>query len=466
MADVKSFEISADRKKLFVRKDDDFFIFDADVTAKSTRRLEGHGPGEDRSVTLVDLHRPARGVPPALPGRMAAGARLLLRPKDARRSTGSRYATGTCRWSIGCPTAESSTTSSRRWSASCPRSTSSSASGTLAGRPTRCPSAPSARCSDAIPRREGSSSTMSTVHDPDLPNLAPPLSRPDSRVKEGDVILSIDGAPLPDVTDERALLRGKAGQKVLLHVRAADGGEERDVIVTPITASAEADVRYREWEYTRRAKVDSESKGRIGYVHLQAMGSDDIEQWAREFYPVFDRPGPHRRRASQPRRQHRFVAPLEADAKGVVLLAAARSATPLGTCSTPFVATWWSSAMRRRRRTARPLPRVSVDSGLARRSAREPGAVKSGSAPTTSSLTRELRPRRRRGSMVRRVPGSSKGTAWTPDIVKDDLPHATFMGEDAQLEEAMRVLEADIQKDPRPVPKAPAYPNKAFRYSE
>ena len=34
------------------------------------------------------------------------------------------------------------------------------------------------------------------LHDPDLPNEAPPLARPESRVNEGEVILSIDGQSL------------------------------------------------------------------------------------------------------------------------------------------------------------------------------------------------------------------------------------------------------------------------------
>ena len=40
MADVKGFEISEDRKKMLVHKDDDFFIFDSDATANgsATRR--------------------------------------------------------------------------------------------------------------------------------------------------------------------------------------------------------------------------------------------------------------------------------------------------------------------------------------------------------------------------------------------------------------------------------------------
>lgn len=59
-----------------------------------------------------------------------------------------------------------------------------------------------------------------------------------------------------------------------------------------------------------------------------------------------------------------------------------------------------------------------------------------------------------------------EGHGVDPDIVKDNLPHATFAGEDAQLDLAVRYLQEEIKKDPRPVPPPPPYPNKAFRYSE
>ncbi len=128
------------------------------------------------------------------------------------------------------------------------------------------------------------------AHDPDLPSQAPPLARPESRVSEGDVILSIDGESLLDVPDERELLRGKAGQQVMLRVKSA-GGETRDVLVKPIDENTDGNMRYAEWEYTRRLKVDAASGGAIGYVHLQAMGPNDIDQGARDYYPVFNRQG-------------------------------------------------------------------------------------------------------------------------------------------------------------------------------
>ena len=51
-----------------------------------------------------------------------------------------------------------------------------------------------------------------------------------------------------------------------------------------------------------------------------------------------------------------------------------------------------------------------------------------------------------------------------PDMKVDNLPHATFNGEDAQLEAAIRYLQQKIAEDPRAVPEPPSYPNRGFQY--
>ena len=48
-----------------------------------------------------------------------------------------------------------------------------------------------------------------------------------------------------------------------------------------------------------------------------------------------------------------------------------------------------------------------------------------------------------------------------PDVVVDNLPHATFNGEDAQLDAAIEHLRQKIAEDPRAVPPHPEYPNMA-----
>src|SRR5207237_7404380 len=64
-----------------------------------------------------------------------------------------------------------------------------------------------------------------------------------------------------------------------------------DVTVTPTAPLRARDLRYADWKLGCRKMVEEESKSEIGYVHLRAMAANDIAQWARDFYPVFDRQG-------------------------------------------------------------------------------------------------------------------------------------------------------------------------------
>ncbi|MBT3267485.1 protease [Candidatus Poribacteria bacterium] len=133
--------------------------------------------------------------------------------------------------------------------------------------------------------------------DPNYPGRRSPLAKPGVKVAEGDVIEAVNGVAALSVPDISVPLRSQAGRQTLLTVRAAVGeeaeaeAETHRVVVKPISPWAERNLRYGEWEYRRRQLVDGKSNGDIGYVHLRAMGSGDIAQWAREYYPVFDRKG-------------------------------------------------------------------------------------------------------------------------------------------------------------------------------
>jgi tricorn protease len=302
------------------------------------------------------------------------------------------------------------------------------------------------------------------AHDPDLPDQAPPLARPESLVKEGETIVSIDGQNLLNAADERSLLRGKAGQQVLLHVKPASG-DARDVLAKPISEHDDATMRYAEWEYTRRTTVESGSNGQIGYVHLQAMGPNDINQWAREYYPVFDRQGliidmRHNHGGNidswlladllrkawfywQPRVGNTYWNMQYAFRGHIVVLCDHETASDGEAFSEGFkrlnlgkvigTRTWggeiWLSGSN-----------VQADNGVA--TAAEIGVY----GPDGVWLI--------------------EGHGVDPDIVVDNLPHATFAGSDAQLQAAMDLLKQEIKDDPRPVPQHPPYPDKSFKYQQ
>jgi tricorn protease len=301
-------------------------------------------------------------------------------------------------------------------------------------------------------------------HDPDLPDQAPPLARPESMVKEGEVIVSIDGQSLLSVPDERELLRGKAGQQVMLHVKPATG-DARDVLVKPISERQDGEMRYAEWEYSRRQQVDSTSAGSVGYVHLQAMGPNDIDQWAREYYPIFNRQGliidvRHNHGGNidpwllgdllrkawfywQPRVGNPFWNMQFAFRGHIVVLCDEETSSDGEAFSEGFkrlhmgtligTRTWggeiWLSGSN-----------IEADNGVA--TAAELGVY----GPDGIWLI--------------------EGHGVDPDVVVDNLPHASFAGSDAQLQAAIDLLKKQIKEDPRPVPAHPAYPDKSFKYPQ
>jgi len=53
----------------------------------------------------------------------------------------------------------------------------------------------------------------------------------------------------------------------------------------------------------------------------------------------------------------------------------------------------------------------------------------------------------------------TEGSGVAPDIAIDNLPHATFNGQDAQLESAIKLLQEKIAKAPIVKPMIPPFPN-------
>ena len=296
--------------------------------------------------------------------------------------------------------------------------------------------------------------------DPDRPGELSPLARPGVGVEDGDVIEAINGVSVLTVPDAGALLRNQAGKQVLLRVKPKDGGPAKDVVVEPISLSRDADLRYDEWEYTRRLEVERLSGGKIGYVHLRAMGASNLTEWYRDFYPVFDKPGlivdaRYNRggnidsfilekllRRAWAYWQPRIGKPnwnMQYAFRGhAIVLCNYRTASDgelfsegfrrLGIGKVLGTRTWggeiWLSSSN-----------FLVDHGIA--TAAEFGVY----GPKGEWLI--------------------EGHGVDPDIVVDDLPRATFDGKDAQLEAGVAELMKEIAADPRPVPQPPPYPDKS-----
>jgi len=297
-------------------------------------------------------------------------------------------------------------------------------------------------------------------HDPDEPQNRSPLADPSFDISENDVIQSINGIPVLSVNDIGLLLRNQVGRQVLLDIQSTHDDRTYHVVVEPISTGSEWSLRYDEWEYTRRLAVEEKGDGEIGYVHLRAMNSRDYGRWVRDFYPVFDRPaliidvrhngggntdswilekllrkawfywqGRHEKPTWNMQYAFRGHIVVLCDEKsGSDAEAFTEGFRRLGLGTVIGTRTWggeiWLSSSNR-----------LVDRGIA--TAAETGVY----GPEGEWFI--------------------EGHGVDPDIVVDNLPHATFNGSDAQLDAAVDYLLRKLEEEPILVPEAPLFPDKS-----
>ena len=297
--------------------------------------------------------------------------------------------------------------------------------------------------------------------EPDYPGELSPLDRPDVKVKEGDIIVAVNGVPALSVPSLGELLRNLAGQQVMLKVKPSGAEEPTEVVVKPITPAEEFNLRYSDWEYSRRLMVERAGSGEIGYVHLRAMGGNNFAEWVKNYYPVFERKGLivdvrnntggnidswvlekllrkawfyWKPRVGKPvwNMQYAFRGPMVVLCNQLTASdgeAFTEGFRRLGLGKVIGMRTWggeiWLS-----------FDTWLVDQGIA--SAAEMGVY----GPEGQWLI--------------------EGHGVDPDMVVDDPPHAAFEGKDAQLDAAVKYLQEQIKLHPVEVPPAPPYPDKSF----
>lgn len=447
--DVRTFELSGDGKKLLMRKNDDLYVVDAGVKApgdlpKSKVDLSAWSYSidvrEDWRQLFIDAWRLERDYfyDPNMHGVGWERVRDKYLPLVDRVTTRAELSD-----LIGLAVGELSALHTAVRDGDMRRGDDNVRVATLGARL-------------ELDRRAGGYRIDHIYRtDPDYPQERSPLADPQLNIGAGDVITMINGVDILSAPHPNALLRNQSKQQVLLRVKPRRGGPTRDVVVTPI--ENEWDLRYSDWEYTRRLETDRLSDNKIGYLHLRAMTGADITAWFRNFYPVFNRPGliidaRHNRggnidsfllarllrkdwmywksRVGEPytNMQYAFRGHL------VVLVdentqsdgeAFAEGVKRLGLGKVIGVRTWggeiWLDSSNR-----------LSDGGFAR-------------APMSGVYGKE-------GKWLIEQHGVD------PDIVVENLPHATFNGSDAQLETAVKELLRQIAADPRPMPQPPEYP--------
>ena len=115
-----------------------------------------------------------------------------------------------------------------------------------------------------------------------------PLTEVGVDAHEGDYILAIDGEDLAASKNPYQLLLNKANRPVQLTLNSkpsADGA--RRVSYRPITT--ERNLIYLDWVRSNREAVLKATNGRVGYIHIPDMGAAGIREFIKFYYPQIRR---------------------------------------------------------------------------------------------------------------------------------------------------------------------------------
>ncbi len=103
-----------------------------------------------------------------------------------------------------------------------------------------------------------------------------PFDQSFSKVAEGCIIEKINGAFITTENDVSLLLNNLAGKKTLVSIFDPETMERWDEVVIPITTQEMNNLLYDRWVKRRAKEVEEWSGGRLGYVHIKAMGDDSF----------------------------------------------------------------------------------------------------------------------------------------------------------------------------------------------
>jgi tricorn protease len=292
------------------------------------------------------------------------------------------------------------------------------------------------------------------TNDPELISRRSPLARPGVDAKIGDIISAINGQTILTIPDIAKALQNQAGKQVLLSLRRAE--EQVNTVVKPSTTRDDYYNRYFDWVTQNQQKVH-QADDELGYLHLRAMGAADVATFAREFYAQY--------------KKHGLIIDVRRNNGGNVdswilekLLKRAWS----------FWQVRGGDSFTNMQQTFRGHLVVLADqytysdgeTFTAGIKALELGTV-IGKQTAGAGVWLTGRNRQSDGGMARvaELPVYAMDGRWvtegrgiSPDIEVDNLPHATFNGEDAQLQAAIKLLKKKIKKAPVKPMKVKPFP--------
>jgi len=292
----------------------------------------------------------------------------------------------------------------------------------------------------------------------DLVAQLPPLRRPGVDVQPGDVIRLVDGRPVATIADLQLALATKGGQQVRLDLTR--DARKISAIVEPMTMDGNRQANYFDFVQGKKAETERLSSGKIGYLHLRAMGPDDVASFARDYFPQLDKQG--------------LIIDVRGNSGGNI------DSLVIGMLMRKAWAFWANAngtgqATTNMQNAYRGHVAVLIDERTYSDGETFAAGIKAlGLAPLVGTRTAGAgvwlsdRPVLTDDGIARTAENPQyaidgrwivEGYGVAPDVEVENPPHAAFAGKDAQLETAVTLLEKTIASEPvmplKPLPLPP-----------
>ena len=110
-------------------------------------------------------------------------------------------------------------------------------------------------------------------------------------IEKGDELVAVDGEKVVKGVNREKYFSG-AVAKDEMRLRFRRSGKEFDVKIHPTTSAALKTLAYKEWEDERAEMVSKGTGGKVGYIHMRAMGGGDLTSFLTKMNTeVFDKEG-------------------------------------------------------------------------------------------------------------------------------------------------------------------------------
>jgi tricorn protease len=289
------------------------------------------------------------------------------------------------------------------------------------------------------------------------PDLKAPLTQPGVNVQEGDYLLAVNGREVRAADNVHSFFEATSGRHVVLKVGPnADGTGARDVTVIPVPS--EARLRNLAWIEDNRRKVDQLTNGRVAYIYMPDTAFGGLTNFTRYFYAQV-----HKEAAIIDERFNAGGALatdiVEQLKRTMLSLVATRDGEdevqPQGAIFGPKVMIINELAGSGGDAMPNYFRRAGVGKLIGKRT--WGGLVGRAGAPPLMDGGFVTAP----SSAVWGPAGEwdAENVGIAPDIEVEHDPELVRQGKDPQLEKAIEVVLAELEKNPAPKPKRPAFPN-------